>query len=470
MFVVSGSSGGHLSSGWGPGSEDQETPGAPGAPEASRRLPRRRGARLLRTLKWRGHHGDSTTSSAAEATPAAAAAAAGIPAAAAAAATAVTIQTNTAAAAALPRENVAATAAPPDSSEQHGNEDTEQQQQQQQQDHCVCLSGEEGETKRHPNCSLSDPSFCPSWDFERRGSSAFTIDDRKTPMQPQQQQQSLPHQAAAAAGVSAAAAAGRMPRFRGGILAPADCHNRPGGLPQEVGGPQPPRDAADCNSSSQTQAATAGVAAIQPAAAAAAAAPGGRAAVAAREEDACFIRLTSTESEGKGGVLHGGLCEGPQQQQQQQDQQQQQQQGEDKGSCEFVLGLEGPWHVPLRHIEDRDNSSTTTGGSSGAAIGSQTEEAGSILDNGGPLGGGGGPPPDGDISEETLFSIKSLTPEENRMAYRQHRVQIPSHHICLLTEDGQITQEAAEIYYFFTREMALRCGHYRLLNTCLSSS
>ncbi|XP_026191352.1 uncharacterized protein LOC34619854 [Cyclospora cayetanensis] len=143
-----------------------------------------------------------------------------------------------------------------------------------------------------------------------------------------------------------------------------------------------------------------------------------------------------------------GLC-----QQQQQVKEHQFLQELDGGSCDIGLGLQAAsWGAqqPLRHTGERDTTSTTTG------EGSATYGGGSLLGDGGFESSLGASFSREGSCEPDLFCCNFLTPEENRETYCLHRLQTPTHHVCLLTENGTLGPDAVEIYQFLTREMALR--------------
>ncbi|OEH78248.1 tbc1 domain family member related protein [Cyclospora cayetanensis] len=125
----------------------------------------------------------------------------------------------------------------------------------------------------------------------------------------------------------------------------------------------------------------------------------------------------------------------------------------DGGSCDIGLGLQAAsWGAqqPLRHTGERDTTSTTTG------EGSATYGGGSLLGDGGFESSLGASFSREGSCEPDLFCCNFLTPEENRETYCLHRLQTPTHHVCLLTENGTLGPDAVEIYQFLTREMALR--------------
>ncbi|KFG58411.1 TBC domain-containing protein [Toxoplasma gondii RUB] len=55
-----------------------------------------------------------------------------------------------------------------------------------------------------------------------------------------------------------------------------------------------------------------------------------------------------------------------------------------------------------------------------------------------------------------LFYSRALSLEENTEAFRQEKVQLPTHHACLITSDETSYEEALEVYRVLTQEMGVR--------------
>ena len=154
------------------------------------------------------------------------------------------------------------------------------------------------------------------------------------------------------------------------------------------------------------------------------------------------------------GILRASdLPEEEEQQQQQHHEQQQhekQQQREDKRMRGDIGGEQGGHRGEgLRHIDERLTASTAAGDSAAECM------AGCAAGDRGCKAGASGAARERFVQSD-VFCCTSLTPEENRKAYSLHQLQVPSHHVCLLTEEGTLDADAAEIYHFLTEEMALR--------------
>lgn len=55
-----------------------------------------------------------------------------------------------------------------------------------------------------------------------------------------------------------------------------------------------------------------------------------------------------------------------------------------------------------------------------------------------------------------FFYSRGLSPDENAKAFKEEKVQIPSHHVCLITADENSYQDAMEVYRVLTQEMDVR--------------
>ncbi|PHJ21704.1 tbc domain-containing protein [Cystoisospora suis] len=55
-----------------------------------------------------------------------------------------------------------------------------------------------------------------------------------------------------------------------------------------------------------------------------------------------------------------------------------------------------------------------------------------------------------------FFYSRGLSPDENAKAFKEEKVQIPSHHVCLITADEKSYQDAMEVYRVLTQEMDVR--------------
>lgn len=55
-----------------------------------------------------------------------------------------------------------------------------------------------------------------------------------------------------------------------------------------------------------------------------------------------------------------------------------------------------------------------------------------------------------------FFYSRGLSAEENAKAFKEEKVQIPSHHVCLITADEKSYQDAMEVYRVLTQEMGVR--------------
>ncbi|KEP62994.1 UNVERIFIED_CONTAM: TBC domain-containing protein [Hammondia hammondi] len=61
-----------------------------------------------------------------------------------------------------------------------------------------------------------------------------------------------------------------------------------------------------------------------------------------------------------------------------------------------------------------------------------------------------------DAETAKLFYSRALSLEENAEAFRQEKVQMPTHHACLITSDETSYEEALEVYRVLTQEMGVR--------------